>query len=73
MKTVSNLSEKEYLTVSEMWQWLGISQGAAYKLTHRKDFPVLRIGSAVRIPKIPFMAWVDTHTSNPMNFGSGVA
>lgn len=69
MKTVSNLKEKEYLTVSEIQSWLGISQGAAYNLTHRKDFPVLRIGGAVRIPRVPFLAWVAAHTSNPMNYG----
>lgn len=69
MKTVSNFKEKEYLTVSEIQHWLGISQGAAYNLTHRKDFPVLRVGGAVRIPKDPFLAWVADHTSNPMNYG----
>ena len=69
MKAVSNLNEKEYLTVSEIQSWLGISHGAAYNLTHRKNFPVLRIGSAVRIPRVPFLAWVAAHTSNPMNYG----
>lgn len=73
MKTVSNLKEKEYLTVSDIQSWLGISQGAAYNLTHRKDFPVLRLGSAVRIPKIPFVAWLAAHTSNPMNYGGDAA
>ena len=70
MKNGASLAEKDYLTVSEIQSWLGISQGAAYNLTHRKDFPVLRIGGAVRVPRIPFLAWVSAHTNNPMNYGA---
>ena len=73
MKTVNNFHEKEYLTVSDIQSWLSISQGAAYNLTHRKDFPVLRIGSAVRIPRAPFLAWVEANTSNLLNYGGDAA
>ncbi len=69
----STLSEKEYLTVSDVRTWLNISQGAAYGLTHRKDFPVSHFGGAIRIPRIPFLAWVAKNTSNPMNYGADVA
>ena len=37
---MNNLAEKDYLTVSDIKNWLNISQGAAYGLTHRRDFPV---------------------------------
>lgn len=68
-----SLAEKEYLTVSDIKAWLNISQGAAYGLTHRADFPVCHFGGAIRIPRAPFLAWVAEHTSNPRNFGVEVA
>lgn len=54
-----------YLTISEVKNYLNISQSAAYELTHRKDFPVCRIGSSIRIPKEPFLAWIDMQTNIP--------
>lgn len=66
-------SESEYMTVSEMQRYLNISQGAAYGLTHRKDFPVCHFGSIIRIPRSPFLAWVAANTSNPNSYGSGAA
>ena len=69
----SNIFDKEYLTVSDVQHWLNISQGTAYGLTHRKDFPVCRFGGAIRIPRVPFLAWVAENTNNPRNFGADVA
>lgn len=69
----TNLNDKEYLTVGDVQRWLNISQGTAYGLTHRKDFPVCRFGGTIRIPRIPFLAWIDANTSNPRNYGSDVA
>lgn len=57
--------EKEYLTVAEIRRYLNISQAAAYDLAHRKDFPVTRIGSSIRIPTKAFLAWVDYRTTIP--------
>ena len=65
--------QTEYMTVSEMQRYLNISQGAAYGLTHRKDFPVCRFGGIFRIPRVPFLAWVAANTSNPNGYGTGVA
>ena len=61
----STLSEKEYLTVSDVQHWLGISQTSAYELTHRKDFPVCRFGGTIRIPRKAFLAWVESKTHIP--------
>lgn len=69
----NKLTENDYLTVAEIQRWLNISQGMAYGLTHRKDFPVCRLGGAIRIPRIPFLAWVDANTHNPMNYGTEIA
>lgn len=48
--------EKNYLTVADVKSYLCISSTAAYELTHRKDFPVCRLGSSIRIPTQLFLA-----------------
>ena len=57
--------EKNYLTVADVKSYLCISTTAAYELTHRKDFPVCRLGSSIRIPTHLFLACVDKHTRVP--------
>lgn len=59
------LLEKNYLTVADVKDYLCISTTAAYELAHRKDFPVCRFGSSIRIPTHPFLAWVEKHTRLP--------
>lgn len=54
-----------YLTISDVKHYLNISQSAAYELSHRKDFPVCRFGSCIRIPRDAFLAWVQSHTYIP--------
>lgn len=60
---------KEYLTVSDVKRCLNISQSAAYELIHSTNFPVCRIGGSIRIPKRPFLAWLDmcTNISTQLN------
>ena len=41
---------------------LGISVSGAYELMHRKDFPVLTVGSRMVVPKEKFRIWVEEHT-----------
>lgn len=55
----------EYLTVAEIKAYLNISQAKAYELTHRKDFPVCRLGSCIRIPRTAFLAWIRQMTTYP--------
>ena len=69
----NKFAEQDYLTVGDIQRWLNISQGAAYGLVHRKDFPVSHFGSIVRIPREPFLAWVEDNTNNPRNYGAGHA
>lgn len=57
--------EKAYLTVADIKSYLCISTTAAYELTHRKDFPVCRLGSLIRIPTQSFLLWVEKHTHIP--------
>ena len=55
----------EFLTVRDMKEYLQLSQSAAYTLIHRSDFPSSRFGSSIRIPREPFLAWVDANTRIP--------
>ena len=41
---------------------LGVSPSSAYELMHEPDFPVLRVGSRMVVPKDKFMQWVKEHT-----------
>ena len=41
---------------------LGISISSAYELMHEKDFPVLRVGSRMVVPKEKFIRWVAENT-----------
>ena len=41
---------------------LGVSPSSAYELMHEPDFPVLRVGNRMVVPKDKFMQWVEEHT-----------
>ena len=41
---------------------LGIAMSSAYELMHEKDFPTLRVGSRMVVPKEKFIEWVEQHT-----------
>ena len=38
---------------------LGISLTSAYELMHEKDFPSIKIGSRIIVPKDKFRKWID--------------
>ncbi len=41
---------------------LGVSPSSGYELMHQPDFPVLRVGSSMVVPKEKFIQWVEEHT-----------
>ena len=41
---------------------LGVSPSSGYELMHEPDFPVLRVGSRMLVPKEKFIRWVEEHT-----------
>jgi len=59
------VTEDKILTVAEVKQYLKLSQSAVYALVHRDDFPVTRIGGAIRIPQKAFLLWLDSKTVIP--------
>ena len=51
-----------FLNARTVAQALGISVTGAYELLQRSDFPTLRIGSRVVVPKESFLMWVKSQT-----------
>lgn len=42
---------------------LGIAKSTAYELMHEKDFPALKIGNRLIVPKEKFKQWVEAKTN----------
>ena len=41
---------------------LGVAPSSAYELMHEPEFPTLRIGNRMVVPKEKFVLWVETNT-----------
>lgn len=50
------------LNAEELAAVMGISRAGAYQLLHSADFPVLRIGKRLLVPKDKLIRWIDTNT-----------
>ena len=46
------------LSVPDVAEVLGISRAGAYELVHAEDFPKLRIGSRIVVPKEEMREWI---------------
>ena len=51
-----------FLNAATVAKVLGISPSSGYELIHEPDFPVLKIGSRLVVPKEKFVEWVLRHT-----------
>ena len=51
-----------FLNASIVAKALGIAPSSAYELLHKADFPVLKVGSRIVVPKEKFVKWVEQHT-----------
>ena len=51
-----------FLNAATVAKVLGISPSSGYELMHEPDFPVLKIGSRLVVPKEKFAEWVSQHT-----------
>ena len=56
-----------FLSAKLIAQTLGISLSSAYELMHDKDFPALRIGSRIIVPKEDLRKWVADNTKGVQN------
>ena len=60
-KEVFNLTDAEVYTIKDVARILKISITTAYELVRKPDFPALKVGKAIRIPKKEFEEWLATH------------
>ena len=51
-----------FLNARMVSQVLGVSPSSGYELMHEPDFPVLKVGSRMVVPKEKFIQWVEGHT-----------
>ena len=51
-----------FLNAETVARVLGVSPSSGYELMHEKDFPSLRIGSRIVVPKERFIQWVERNT-----------
>lgn len=52
----------DILNAQQLAEVLGISKAGAYQILNSKDFPTLRIGKRMLVPKDKLLAWIDDHT-----------
>ena len=50
------------LSAPEVAEVLGISRAAAYVLVRSRDFPSLKVGTRILVPKDKFIAWINAQT-----------
>ena len=64
MKESSYKSYEElplFLNAATVARVLGVSPSSGYELMHETDFPVLKIGNRMVVPKEKFVEWVLRH------------
>ena len=64
MKESSYKSYEElplFLNAATVARVLGVSPSSGYELMHEPDFPVLKVGSRLVVPKEKFVEWVSQH------------
>ncbi len=52
-----------FLNAEMVAKTLGVATSTAYELMHEKDFPALKIGNRLLVPKEKFRQWVDNKTN----------
>ena len=50
-----------FLNAAIVAKALGVAPSSAYELMHEVDFPVLKVGNRIIIPKAKFIQWVEQH------------
>ena len=51
-----------FLNADTISKLLGISSTTVYELMHQKDFPVLKLGNRLVVPKEKFKEWVEKNS-----------
>ncbi len=51
-----------FLNAEMVARVLGVSSSSGYELMHEADFPVLKVGNRLLVPKEKFIRWIEDHT-----------
>lgn len=51
-----------FLNAETVAKVLGVAPSTTYELMHEADFPTLKIGNRIVVPKEQFIVWVQQHT-----------
>lgn len=51
-----------FLNATTVAKVLDIAPSSSYELMHETDFPVLKIGNRLIVPKEKFVEWAEQHT-----------
>ena len=49
-----------FLNAEMLAKALGVATSTAYELMHEKDFPTVKVGNRLLVPKESFRLWVET-------------
>lgn len=63
--TNQNGDDRLVYHVPEAGALLGLSRNASYEAAKRGDFPTIRLGKLIRVPKAAFHRLFDTSTRQP--------
>lgn len=51
-----------FLNAAAVAKVLGLAPSSSYELMHEVDFPVVKVGNRMMVPKEKFIQWVEEHT-----------
>lgn len=54
--------ERMTLSVAEVQQALGVGRNTVYELVSRSDFPKIRVGRKIIVPRDAFLRWLAAQT-----------
>jgi predicted DNA-binding transcriptional regulator AlpA len=52
------------LNAEDIQAVMNVSRAGAYQLMHREDFPTIRFGKRMVVPRDKFLEWVELNTGN---------
>lgn len=67
MKVIKAKSVEELpllLSVMEAATVMGLARNKMYELVHRTDFPLIRLGKSMRIPRDLLLTWLEKQANN---------
>ena len=56
------MDKKNLMTKADFLSEMPVSKNTAYALVNRADFPKIRVGRKILIPRDAFLRWLDAQT-----------